>query len=299
MSSNREFNDAGPDLVHSTSSNTPKPGEIFPSRPTTHDTYDMGRKFMGVAVIIDINTFNSRYNLQKRKGSEKDVEALSESLRALGFDVKIYENLSTDGVNQVITNLSQENHYDRNCMLVTIMSHGDFNGIIYTTDGLIYTDDVQKPFMDPKNCPSLHGKPKIFFIQACRGSMKDVGCIIELKPEKAEKALASRGEPSSTEKYVVSSLADILVYFSSSEGFPSFKNTNEGSWFIQSISNNLRKCLEAENEIEFMTLLHRVNREVAFSKQADTDDDDDFKACKQMPVIVSMLTKSLVLVGKK
>lgn len=301
MSSNKfDKADSKTEGVPSTSTNTSPPEETFLSRPTTSDTYDMSRKFMGKAVIIDINTFSSRYNLSKRKGSDKDVSALTEVLRALGFEVEFHENLSSDEVNRVILNLAQDNHEERNCMLVTIMSHGDHSGVIYTTDGLVYTDDLQKPFMDPKNCPSLHGKPKIFFIQACRGSMKDVGALVELHTEKAnaDLALASKMSPTSkTEKYIISSLADILVYFSSSEGFPAFKNSQEGSWFIQAISINLKKCLEADDKTDFMTILHRVNREIAYAKQANTD--DEFNACKQMPVIVSMLTKSLMLGGKK
>lgn len=294
----RNFDNADSEVVPSSSSNIHKPGESIPSRPTTSETYDMSRKLMGKAVIIDINTFNSRYNCPKRKGSDKDVDALAEILRAFDFEVITHENLSSDEVNRVITNLTTEDHSDRNCLLVTIMSHGDSNGVIYTTDGLIYTDDIQKPFTDPKNCPTLHGKPKIFFIQACRGSLKDVGALLELNTERAEPNLASKSAPSSkTEKFVISALADILVFFSSSEGFPAFKNKHEGSWFIQGISNNLRKCLDAEHPTDFLTILHRVNREVAYSKQANTE--DNFNACKQMPVIVSMLTKSMMLGGKK
>lgn len=271
-----------------------RPGHMYPSQPTSEDTYDMTRKNMGIAVIFNIFSYELHYKkLSKRRGTEKDVDKLTEVLEELGFENRVFENSTTDEIRNNLKKILEENHKDHNCLLITIMSHGDRDGVIYTCDGNIFVDEIYTLILDAQN-QTLHGKPKLFFIQACRGEMKDVGALIEVKHEPVT-ALMSRSDgclSSRSQKYVIPVLSDILIFFSSTEGYPSFKNSSEGSWFIQSICNNLRKILESKEEIDFMTVLQRVNRDVAFSKQARTE--DKYNACKQMPVIASMLTKSLV-----
>ncbi|KAH9377313.1 hypothetical protein HPB48_013456 [Haemaphysalis longicornis] len=52
--------------------------------------------------------------------------------------------------------------------MVVLMSRGD-TGIIYGNDNKpLYLNEIFKVFNN-KNCPSLQGKPKVFFIEACPG----------------------------------------------------------------------------------------------------------------------------------
>jgi len=55
------------------------------------------------------------------------------------------------------------------------MSHGD-EGIVYGVDKPIEIDQLIQPF---KQNRTLAGKPKIFIVQACRGS-----CFMEVKIKK-------------------------------------------------------------------------------------------------------------------
>ena len=59
-------------------------------------------------------------------------------------------------------------------LAVVILSHGGQNGIIYGKDGSqgqhYITDDMIHRTFSAKNCPLMEGKPKLFVIQACRGS---------------------------------------------------------------------------------------------------------------------------------
>ena len=58
---------------------------------------------------------------------------------------------------------------DCNSAVVVLMSHGG-TGYIYGTDfEKVDVKDIQAE-LDGKKCPNLEGKPKVFFIQACRGS---------------------------------------------------------------------------------------------------------------------------------
>ena len=58
---------------------------------------------------------------------------------------------------------SQYNHAESDCFACAILSHGD-EGVVYGTDGIIKIDELVEPIKG-NNCPSLIGKPKLFFIQ--------------------------------------------------------------------------------------------------------------------------------------
>lgn len=58
--------------------------------------------------------------------------------------------------------------------IVALLSHG-VDGGVYGVDGkLLQLQEVFRIF-DNANCPSLQNKPKMFFIQACRGDETDRG----------------------------------------------------------------------------------------------------------------------------
>lgn len=60
--------------------------------------------------------------------------------------------------------VASENHKDRDCLFVAMLSHGDEEGI-YGTDYPIGYEELMAPF---KECKSLVGKPKIFVVQVRR-----------------------------------------------------------------------------------------------------------------------------------
>ena len=59
------------------------------------------------------------------------------------------------------TAVARENHKDRDCLFVAMLSHGDEEGI-YGVDYPIGYEELMAPF---KECKSLVGKPKIFLVQ--------------------------------------------------------------------------------------------------------------------------------------
>jgi hypothetical protein len=60
---------------------------------------------------------------------------------------------------------SLEDHSDVDCFACVILSHGD-DGIVYGTNGTIKLASLFAMFKGDQ-CPSLAGKPKLFFIQVC------------------------------------------------------------------------------------------------------------------------------------
>jgi caspase-like apoptosis-related cysteine protease len=61
--------------------------------------------------------------------------------------------------------VSKEDHSDADCIAVIMLTHGEEHGRLVTRDSVLYkVDKLWTPFTADK-CPTLAGKPKLFFIQ--------------------------------------------------------------------------------------------------------------------------------------
>ena len=167
--------------------------------------------------------------------------------------------------------LSKTDHSNADCFLCIIMSHGE-NGVVYGVDREVEIEQLIQPF---KFSRTLAGKPKMFFIQACRGSQLMDG--IDSNPMESNYVSKIPME------------ADFLIAYSTVAGYYSWRNSQNGSWFIQSLCQVLN---EHGNSIELMKLLTIVNRRVAYYFESNTN-DANMNGKKQIPCIVSMLTKEV------
>lgn len=170
--------------------------------------------------------------------------------------------------------------------MIFVLTHGDSKGRLYAKDGGFNVEDLYKPFL--KNS-SLHGKPKLFFLQACRGNFADFGVIAKTTGENL--LIDSIDSKASYEGcYTIPTFADILIMYSTVGGVVSFKNAT-GSWFIQKLCEELN-----ENQHEdLLSVLTYVNNRVAYDKQSFNPDRFEYDLSKQMPVVKHTLTKKLFL----
>ena len=65
-----------------------------------------------------------------------------------------------------LISVAQQDHSDADCFVCIILSHGR-QGYVYGTDGLVMIESLTKHFKGDV-CESLAGKPKLFFLQACK-----------------------------------------------------------------------------------------------------------------------------------
>ena len=122
----------------------------------------------GVRTVVDDKALDDRH------GTEIDAEALKETFQWLNFEVEVIEECTADKMMETIEIYSSYDHSQYNGFICCLLSHG-FQSGIYGTDGkFIFIEDIRTLFT-AEICPTLHGKPKLFFIQACRGEMKDPG----------------------------------------------------------------------------------------------------------------------------
>ncbi|XP_056307414.1 caspase-6-like isoform X1 [Danio aesculapii] len=87
---------------------------------------------------------------------------------------------------------------------------------------------------------------------------------------------------------------NFIVLFSF-KGFSSFRNSSNGSWYIQDLCKILGRY---HSELEFTNILTLVNMEVS-SHSVLKSEDLSFTGKKQMPCFASMLTKRLFFRPKK
>ncbi|XP_048509283.1 caspase-like isoform X2 [Athalia rosae] len=227
----------------------------------------------GVAVIFNHVHFKE---MATRTGTVRDCRNLTEALTDLGFEVRVYEDPKIKTITTVLKSVAAEDHTDADCLLVAAMSHGE-SGLLHSNDELYAVDKLWNYFTGDQ-CPTLAGKPKLFFIQACRGSRLDQGVRV------------SHETDSVAASYSIPAYADIMVAYSTYDGFYSWRNPDAGSWFVQAICKEL--ALNGKSR-DLLTIMTFVNRRVALDFQSYVPQNDKMHAKKQIPSVVSMLTRLL------
>lgn len=81
----------------------------------------------------------------------------------------------------------------------------------------------------------------------------------------------------------------LLQWWISRSGYYSWRNPGQGSWFVQALCNVLN---ESGKQLEILQILTRVNYMVA-TNFVSWSEDPRFSEKKQIPCVVSMLTKEL------
>ncbi|XP_076262945.1 caspase-1-like isoform X2 [Rhynchophorus ferrugineus] len=244
-------------------------------QPPEDDFYKMDHGYRGVALIFNHENFDSPF-LNSRRGTSKDATDLRDVLSKLGFRVDLYNDQSKNEIFEIINIVSKMDHSQNDCLIVAIMTHGKSNGRLYAKDYDYSIDTIVEEFSG-RRCSTLVGKPKLFFIQACRGEKTDPGAV--LRTDSANTNNIQR----------IPVMADILIMYATVEGYYAWRDTKNGSWFIQTLAKQLEKHYKTK---ELLYILTAVNRHVAFG-YTSASSHPDFDKKKEMSSIVSMLTKSL------
>ncbi|XP_018418762.1 PREDICTED: caspase-7-like [Nanorana parkeri] len=230
------------------------------------------------ALIIAMTEFHSRpggngIKLDPRKGVKRDTKRLFRILSVLGFEVTLHTDVTAREIREIYRKERTKPQGD--CFISIISSHGE-EGVIYDFHGdHVYLRDLYD-LLSPDNCPALAGVPKLFFIQACRGTSLDQGAIVE-----------TDGAPQqiSAFSHIDFLPRDTVVVFASSEGYAAFNNPM-GSVFLQTLCEMLSG---KEKDLELTQLLTRLNHLVAYKFESK----GTYGGCKEMPCYITNLTRDL------
>jgi len=183
--------------------------------------YGMDRRRVGTAVIIN--------NLDlEQPPTKNDVENMGAVLQDIGFDVEVHVNLTSQGMNIVKRKVTEESkHKDANCFLMLIISHGTADNFIVDKDGN-KTWNIESLITEVCDVQSLVGKPKLFFIEACRGKEHNF----------STQMMTKSSAPPQQSRISLPSKQDVFVGFATVPGFVSFTNMR-GSPYLQALSSTL------------------------------------------------------------
>lgn len=246
--------------------------------PVSKDSpeYNMNHQRRGYCIIFNHEEF-TRNNMPPRKGSQFDAVRLETTFTGLGFSVQVYNDLDCDKIKSRIIELASTDHTMCDAVVIVVLSHGMGSSYIMSHDYPYPVDMLWTPFT-PDRCPSLAGKPKLFFIQACRGDKLDGGVRLINQTE----------TDNASNMYKIPTMADFLIAYSTAEGFYSWRNPQSGTWFIQSLCEVLD---EEGAKLDLSTLLLKVSRKVALDYESFNDLCPWQHQQKQVPQIISTLIR--------
>ncbi|XP_071115293.1 caspase-10-like [Haliotis cracherodii] len=231
----------------------------------------------GICLIINNIEFSTP-RFRTRSGSEVDEDKLYTTFTRLGFLVVKERDLTSDGIRARILEFSKHtDHSGYDAFICCLLTHGN-NNVLYGTDGAsLPLSEITSEFT-ARQCPSLAGKPKIFFVQADRGKARMLGLKL---PRKMSEAEGGDGE----EAQIVADEADFLIGYCTPPGYASYRHRSQGSWYIKRLCEVLDSS--ASDNHDLLTNLVAVNSKIAGSV--------GHKKEKQVAAPMFTLTKSLFL----
>ncbi|XP_052862865.1 caspase-1-like [Anopheles cruzii] len=248
------------------------PGQVLPVTSSPEDPkYKMNHKHRGYAIVINNSSFA---NMPTREGSEKDREVICDALKKLQFKVRVINDPGKEKLFKELKKFAEKDHTDNDCVVVVFMTHGE-DGTLYAADGTYEVEQLWNMFAGSA-CPSLVGKPKLFFIQTARNKPS-----VPAEHKRRLSDVVDSREKSAIHQYSLPVMADQLMVFSTHDPQCSPLCPLEGSTFVHSLATKLK---EYGQRVDLINLLATVSAEVA-----NYPSDPDQK--KSVPYTMSTLTK--------
>ena len=136
----------------------------------------------------------------------------------------------------------------------------------------------------------------MFFIQACQGGMMDEGVtVVESEMDSVD---SGRTETDSAffASYKVPIHSDFMIFHSTISGYYSWRNTMNGSWFIQAMASVFRDYEGQQRDL--MSLLTIITKRVSIEYESSSS-KKEFNNKKQTPFFYSTLRYKVYLNDSK
>ena len=225
--------------------------------------YSLECKPHGVAIVIGNETFQKnpkrkKLTLNTRTGCKSDVQNFVSCFEYLQYVVKSYNNLASKEIVDLIEKTAAGDHSKYDSFVFCISTHGEDNNYIFGSDG--NTVDVYQLVATIQDCPSLQGKPKLFFIQACRAMPNDL-----VSPD---------GNPSI--RPVINPDADLAIFWATTRSSSAYRSPRDGSWFVVTLSKIF--TMDA-HRMDLVSMMYKVTHIVAKMEGTDKESKEKVKQC--------------------
>ncbi|XP_059877020.1 caspase-2 isoform X4 [Delphinus delphis] len=175
--------------------------------------------------------------------------------------------------------------------IVALLSHG-MEGGVYGVDGMLLQLQEVFRLFDNANCPSLQNKPKMFFIQACRGDETDRG-VDQQDGKNHERSLECEESDASKEeglKMRLPTRSDMICGYACLRGTAAMRNTKRGSWYVEALT---QVFCERACDKHVADMLVEVN--ALIKEREGYAPGTEFHRCKEMSEYCSTLCRHLYL----
>ena len=241
-----------------------------------HKAYKMDKDIHGIALIISNTEFEEDTGINDRDGGDKDEKALQELFEMLHYKAVLLKNLKAAQIERALkmvtghlsfddlTNRADikklENLKAKDCLVspendsfvLCVMSHGEDGDILLGTDGEKF--NLTMIYKIVGKCQMLSNKPKMVFIQACRG-----GGVPQADGDRVEKP------------------ADFFTSFPTFTGHAAFRDgDSSGSWYVKDLCSVLK-------ESYITTDLESMVKEVHYKLRDRLSTDGDGEKITQVP----------------
>lgn len=203
-------------------------------------------------------------NLSNLPGGKKDEDSLRVLFTILGFKVIVHQNLTGQEITSKVESYSRMEH--TGVFFLAVLSHGclvDNMPAVCGTDGVnIEVHSQLESLFFATVCPSLAHIPKIFLIDACRGSQRESSYSIHKHQTipKLHKGGIDNEDSSAGHNDTygdVTDSADFVLVFASTHGNVALMHRHDkGSYLTQAFANVIteatpdRSFLEITREVE-------------------------------------------------
>ena len=228
------------------------------ARPINPDElYNMDKNPHGICLIINNHEFYHPTDPEKahndRGGASIDQFNLIQTFRYLRYKVEVKENLTAEEMVDTLFKMSQRDHSNYDSFVCCVLTHGE-RDIVHGADSIPVSLFDLTGIM--KYCKGLAGKPKMFFIQACRGEQEDKGLAID------KDSGGSQPPPTNT----IPQEADFFFGYATPSGNAAYRSRRHGSWYISELCKVFTQNAYHGN---LSSMMKKVNFQVskAFTKE--------------------------------
>ncbi|XP_012877035.1 PREDICTED: caspase-2 [Dipodomys ordii] len=254
--------------------------------------YRLQSRPRGLALVLSNVHFTGEKDLEFRSGGDVDHSTLVNLFKHLGFSVHVLHDQTAKEMQEKLQSFAQlPEHRVTDSCIVALLSHG-VEGSIYGVDGkLLQLQEVFRLF-DNANCPGLQNKPKMFFIQACRGDETDRGVDQQDGKNHAGSPGCEESDAGKEEllKMRLPTRSDMICGYACLKGTAAMRNTKRGSWYIEALTQvfSERAC-----DMHVADMLVKVN--ALIKEREGYAPGTEFHRCKEMSEYCSTLCRHLYL----
>lgn len=231
----------------------------------------IGKKdFAGLAVLIT-NNYLTAEKLETLPGAERDGQKLSKAFERFNFAVHWVKNVTSPELHEIIREMKSLKYNkvkDYSCILFVFAGHGCETDELYMQDGMKVNpmEEVIGPLL-PGECKELGDIPKVFLIDACRGSMKTNNALIPRGSSGQEEAVVDRGGKV-MDMSVTPAEGNFLLARSTMPMHKAYEDKKDGGMWFSVLADYLS---ELEKKTSIDDILTKVNEKLLEMLQDRTE----------------------------